>query len=395
VFNLPKNTLLGKLRLESTFQFFDVPRLFTCLNQSGCRYLVLSTSDDYESFHWLYVPISSDRLSSLISQAITLKSAFTYPEDGYLFSVVSSFSGEAKIDYILPEQVEIEDLPEDGLFLDCSERPPLGLGAVDVNVAANSSRRETCNFHFYPWDTKLPEMDVKDLGGILTSFQELSNALGQYCQGEVTLKGAIPADILEASRFRFTQVFEGSFGIQLRSKAHGDLFHNSLASDVLLELTNLLESRDDEDNISNKLRGLKGRVASKYKSFLKEIKKLDSPMKLDWGSVCESRSRSINLTKHEIRTAFELVSKIDVDMSESVSFRAELLGLDVATHRFRVKHLKDSEVYTGKIANDTLETVSHSEINGVYHITLKKIIETNSTSGLEYTKWLLIVLEAI
>lgn len=43
---------------------------------------------------------------------------------------------------------------------------------------------------FYPWDTRLPEIDAKDLGGILISFQELSNALGQYCKGDVTLKGA-------------------------------------------------------------------------------------------------------------------------------------------------------------------------------------------------------------
>ena len=79
--------------------------------------------------------------------------------------------------------------------------------------AAAGSRRETYNFHFYPWDTKLPEIDARGLGGILTSFQDLANALGQYCKGDVTLKGAIPADILEATKFRATQIFEGNHGV--------------------------------------------------------------------------------------------------------------------------------------------------------------------------------------
>ncbi len=165
-----------------------------------------------------------------------------------------------------------------------------------------------------------------------------------------------------------------------------------MASDVLLELTNLLDSKDNDDNISNKLHELQGRVSSKYRRFLKDIVKLNSPMKIDWGSPNESRGNSINLTKDEIKTAFELVSKIDIDMSESVEFRAELLGLDVATKKFRVKHLVDSEVYTGKISDESLEKVSHSEIKGIYNVTLKKVIETNSSSGSEYTKWLLIEL---
>jgi hypothetical protein len=394
VFNLPKNTILGNLQLENTYQFFDVPRLFSCVNRSGCKFLVLSTNDDYDVFEWLYLPISSGRFSSLISKEMTLKKAFITPEDGYLYFVKSDFSGEAEVGHIFPEQIDKEDLPEDQVFLESLEKTSLGLGVVDAKLAAISTQRETCNFHFYPWDTQLPEIDARHLGDILTSFQELANALGQYCEDEVTLKGAIPAGILEASKFRATQIFEGSFGIQLKSKTCSDLFNKSLASDVLLELTNLLESRDNDDNISNKLHELQGRVASKYRRFLKDIVKLESPMKIDWGSPSEDRGGSIKLSKDEIKTAFELVSKIDIDMSESVTFQAELLGLDVATKRYRVKHLTEEEVFAGKIADDSLEKVSHSEINGIYSVTLKKVIETNSSSGAEYTKWLLVELDA-
>lgn len=390
---LPCNTVLGRLTIETVYQFYDIPRLFTCSNKTGVRYLALSVFDDYETFKWLYLPISNDRLSSLIDKGIMLRNAFLFPEDEYLYIIESNFDGEASVHHIFPEQLDDHDLPDEGVYLETKEKSRVGLGAIDADQAAEGSRRETYNLHLYPWDTMLPEIDARDLGGILTSFQELANALGQYCKGDVTLKGAIPADILEATKFRATQIFEGSFGIQLKSKSTSDLFHSSLASDVLLELTNLIESRDDEDNISNKLHKLKGRVASKYRVFLREVSKLDSPMKLHWGSPNEERGRVISLSKQEIRRAFELVSKIDIDMSESVTFRAELLGLDVKTKRYRVRHLDDNEDYSGKILDESLDAVRHSEINGIYNITLKKIIETNSSSGSEYTKWVLVGLE--
>lgn len=390
--NLPKNTILGKLRIETVFQFYDIPRLFLCANNSGAKFLALSVFDDYESFKWLYLPVSTDRFSTIVSKGIFLREAFLSPEDGFLYEVESNFAGESTVQHVFSEQVSLDDLPDEDVYLESKESVHVGLGVIDADLAAEGSRRETCNLHFYPWDTKLPEIDARDLGGILTSFQELASALGQYCKGDVTLKGAIPADILEATKFRATQIFEGSFGLQLKSKSTSDLFHSSLASDVLLELTNLIESRDNEDNVSNKLHELKGRVASKYRHFLREISKLDSPMKLHWGSPNSERGRVLSLSKQEIKKAFDLVSKIDIDMSESVVFRAELLGLDVKTKRYRVRHLSDNEDYSGTVLDESLDAVRHSVINGMYNVTLKKIIETNFSSGAEYTKWALVTL---
>lgn len=390
MFSLPKNTILGYLQIEAIFQFYDIPRLFICSNNAGNKFLALSIFDDYDSFKWIYLPLSKDRLSTLINQAITLRQAFLEPEDNYVYLITSDFHGKADVTYLFPEQIEEDNLPQSEVYLKTNKKINIGLGSTDANIAAKSSKRETYNIHFYPWDTQLPEIDAKNLGLVLTSFQDLADALGQFCTGETTLKGAIPVDITEAAKFRATQIFDGSFGIQLKSKAISDLFYNSLASDILLELTNLLETKDDEDSISNKLHKLKGRVASKYRIFLREVSKLDSPMKLHWGSPNQERGSIVLLTKQEIKKAFELVSKIDIDMSESVTFKSELLGLDVKTKRYRVRHLADNEDYSGKIADESLTKVEHSEINGIYNVTLKKVIETNFSSGLEYTKWILI-----
>ncbi|MDH1235146.1 DUF6575 domain-containing protein [Stutzerimonas stutzeri] len=394
--NLPQERPFGNLRLEKVFQFYDIPRLFTCVNSTGCRYLALSTFDDYETYEWIYLPVSVDRLSSLATKSIGLRQAYLEPEDGFLYRVVTSDVEQTKIEHIFPEQIPDEDLPGANAFLTVDDKSlGMGLGAVDPVVAAESSKREIYNIHFYPWDTVLPEIDAKGLGLVLASFQDLANSLGQYCQGDVTLKGTIPADVLEQTKFRAAQIFDGSFGIQLKSKSINDLFDSSLASDVLLELTNLINSRDNEDYISNKLHELKGRVASKYRAFLREVVKLNCPMKLHWGSPNKERGSITTLNREEIKRAFDIVSKIDTDMSESVVFRAELLGLDVKTKRYRVRHLADNEDYSGKIADESLLGVQHSKINGIYNVTLKKVIETNFSSGSEHTKWLLVSLVAV
>lgn len=392
--SLPQKTYLGELKISNIFQFYDFPRLFTCRNRSGAQFLVLSTFDDFNEYEWLYLPISNDKLAAVLDRKITLRNCYETAEDGYLFKVNTNFEGEAEVESIFPEQIPEDDLPIKGIFLETDERVSVGFGSINASEAAITSRRETFNLHLYPSDTILPELEIKSFGAVLTTFQDLVDSLGQYCDGEPTLKGAIPGHILEKTRFKATQIFDGSFGIQLKSNSTCDLFDGSLASDALMELTHLLESGADIDRISNKLHQLKGRVAMKYRSFLKVLTKIDTPLKIDWGSPNEERGTTLTIDKKTLSKTFEAVSQIDTDMSETIMFKAELLGLNVKTKRYCVHHLSDNEDYSGKIAEESLHLIGHKEINGIYNVTLKRLIETNSASGAEQIKWLLISLKS-
>ena len=135
---------------------------------------------------------------------------------------------------------------------------------------------------------------------------------------------------------------------------------------------------------------LQGRVASKYRSFLRELTRLNTPVKFDWGSPNIERGYELYFTKEILKNVYSIVSKIEVNMSDEITFQAELLGLDTKTKKYRVRHLDENEDYFGKISEESLNQVARSEINGIYEVTLKKIIETNSSSGVEYIKWLLV-----
>jgi len=393
MFNLPKSTILGVLDIVDTFEFYDVPRLFTVTNKTGAIYLALSTFDDGDDFEWLYVEISIDRMNSLINKSICLKTAFTTPENGFIYKVITDFFGEAKVDHVFPEQVSEDDLPLLDTYISVTKIMSYGLGAIDPKKASAASIRETCNIHLYPWDTKLPELNTRSLGNILISIQELVDSLGQTCVEEPTIKGAISAEILAKTRLNACQIFEGSFGLQLKSESLSDLFGDSLVAESFSELIALLSTEDNEDNISNKLHILKGRVASKYRRFLKEVHNLGSGIKIDWGSPNEKFGGEVYLTNKQVEKAYSIVDNIDIKMSEAIEVKATLIGLNVRTKRYEILSIQDNEKFSGRVSDDAIDEIQHAVINKNYIATIKKVIETKSSSGDEIIKWILVGLK--
>lgn len=395
--NLPTSPYLGQLEINRVYEYFDFPRLFSASNKTGASFLVVSTFDDVDQFEWLYLPISRDRLATVSSGKVTLRQAFTQPEEGYLFKVVTDFKGRGTVDHLLPEQILDEDLPSPGAKLTPPievERAPYGLGAVNAEAAAFASRRETYNLHLYPPGMTAPELSSRALGNLLVGIQDLVDAIGQSHSGEATSKGVIPADILKQTRLDACQIFEASFGLQLKGNQSPDLLNTSLLGVALSDLMTLFEIGADEDRVSIKLHEMKGRVASKYRKLLKDLVGMHSPLKIEWASPFAGRGGTATIDQQTLVAAYNVVSKISVAMAEEVSFRGELVGLDVSRQRFRVRDLETSAEYAGPVIGETV-LASRSSVPGRYLVTLLKQEEQNDTSGQTRTKWSLVELESI
>lgn len=395
---LPRKTLLGNLVSVAVFEHFDIPRLFLSKNAIDTHYLVLSLDDDVETdeYEWLYLPITVSRIRSLLGRKMQLLDAFRSPEDGYLYRVLSNAEGTADVSYVLSESLTIDDLPLEGTYLqypgDRDSENDVELEALQT-LAANV-KREVFNFHVNSESFSGPELSARKLSAMAGSFQDLLDSLGQYCDGEITLKGPIPAQILNRTQMNASSIFNGSFGLQLMSDETADLFGSSLLSDALYELKGLLDAGDDEDLLSNKLHELKGRVASKYRRLLKDLVVLNSEVVLDWGSIGDGRGFKVGFSKEKLKSTYNLVDHIDIDMGESVSFRGELLGLDLTAKRYRLFHLEDNQEYAGKVVDEALDKLKHSEINGIYQAELKKVTELYASSGQESVRWLLVNLKS-
>ncbi|OUD13099.1 DUF6575 domain-containing protein [Thioflexithrix psekupsensis] len=397
---LPINTILGKLEYVEIFDFFDIPRLFLCQNAVGTKYLVLCIYDDIETYEWLYMEISNGRLSAILLKHISLYDAFVNPENDHLLKVSSDYDGNSCVSHILPDSLPIDDLPDKDAFIAYNGKIKTDFSLIDVRDAALSSRRDVFNFHFYPQDTRLPEMSIKLIGAVLVAFQNLVDSLGEYCYGSVTSKSVISRKAISTrTRLNAVQIFDGSFGLQLKSHKDIDLFadidssSNNLISNSLEQLSDLLSAADNEKILTEKLHQFQGRVGSKYKAFLTELINLDSPMKAEWGSADKNKGGTYQLSKEEIARALDIVSKVETEQDETIELTAELVGAYTDTKRFKIKNLKDNESYSGSISKEALNDVLHAELNGTYSVALKKIIETNPSSGQESIKWDLVKLQ--
>lgn len=97
----------------------------------------------------------------------------------------------------------------------------------------------------------------------------------------------------------------------------------------------------------------------------------------------------VELTKTQIDKAYALVDRIDIEMSESIEINSNLIGLNIRTKRYEIESLETNESFSGRVADDAVMKVKNATINRNYKATIKKLIETKSSSGDEKVKWIL------
>lgn len=389
---LPIDTPLGKLELRKVIEYYDFPRLFTCQNSTGQIYFALSTYDDDDELHWIYLPVSSLRLDTIFNGGISLHSAFIDPEGGFLFSIKSYINKAAEFSYLLPEQISEDDLPEIGYVLAISDEMHVRSSIIDPSHVAKASRRETFNYRIFPEEPKKHEIASRKLGEILSTTQELLDALGQSSQGQASIYGPIALDILEKTKINVSHVFEGSFGIQFIASQFSDLLEQSLISTSIAEFGNVILAADSEDILSNKLHSLKGRVASKYRKLLKELSEINSGIELNWGTVQNSGGGVFSLSRDQVRKAYAIVTKISIEMSNEITIFGQLIGFNSRSLTYEIESSDDGKKYSGKVTKNARITIQKPTIGEYYYANLQLFTETQLTSGEESTKFVLVEL---
>lgn len=390
---LPRGTPMGHLSIGKVLEYYDFPRLFTCVSSTGQSYVALSTYDDDTEAHWLYLPVSSLRLEALLSGVFPLRDAFSSPEGGYLLQVTSSVQGGSQTSFLLPEQVGDDDLPMADYTIKADAEQAVEVTHSRPGEVATATRRETFDYRIFAGRPASHEVPARKLGGILTSTQELIDSLGQSTLGQATIRGPIAGDILQLTKMNVAHSFRGSFGVQFRASQSSDLFGESTVAAAIQELAFLIQAQDSEDMLSNKLHALKGRVASKYRRLLKELADIGSGLWMEWGSVNADRGGQFELSPEQVKRAYAIVDRIDVALAQEVTITGKLIAFNSRTMRYEILSGDDGRAYAGKVGDDaSLE--SNLVIGQFYEADLRMLVETQSTSGDELIRWVLVRLSA-
>ena len=384
---LPIRTCLGEIEIIEVFDFFDFPRLFSCRNRAGQIFLALSVEDGIDMATFIYTPISLDRYRLLASGDLRIRDAIKLAEDRFVFKVEVTPSGESAA-MVLCNEIPDFWLPEESEVIISSETSFAYQKVQSPTEYANSTLRETINFAL-----KLPsnstQVAARILGDFLGSFQELIDAIAQACAGEPTLRGSIPKGILDMSSFYVFNTYPSSFGIQLIANKQVDLFSDSLAGEAVEQLFKLINAKADEVSLREILQTLKGRAASKYRSFLESLLVTEGDLEASWGSPKPARGGESIMSKHDMQAAYQIVSKLEEEVGEQIQVQCTLTNLHVRTRSFEICGLKDGRIYAGKLSEEAPERINHATLSESYKATLARVIEVKSVSGEEKEKWLL------
>jgi hypothetical protein len=384
---LPNSKLTGVLKLQEVFDFYDGPKLFTCSNAVGQRFLgYWIGSDDVGDSYWL-ISISKERSLMIRSGGISLLTAITDPELGYLFRCVVHFADEiTDIEVILPAQVERDLLPDSDEFIKLpTETLPERLTELDLPRKAISVRREIVSLHFNFPGTR-EEAPTKQLGKSLVSFQEVLDALGQNLSGNPTMRGAIAPEILANTETRLIQAAGGSFAIEISAAREVNLFDESLITDTLAEFVELLGIGNDVERLRDKLIAIKPRAASKYRVFLTSILASQSPLTLEWASPDPNRNRTVNLDLPTAAGALMTAEQVTSEIGETRTGIGYFVGVELPRKSFTAVLLGDEDPYRGKIADTAMPEAIHITLNQNYQITIRETLEV-SASGEEKPKY--------
>lgn len=281
----------------------------------------------------------------------------------------------------------VEERSESEVFN--SIRSPVEIAEVESRDVVNFSLKFENRFQ--------REVLASKLGDLLTSFQTLVNALGQYVDGRPSAKGMIPNSILEKVQMSVVSTFEGSFGLRFAasqlSAEQLDVLQKPLVRESLKEFFDLLKVSDNNDRLKESLIRLRTRTASSYKRFLVALLTLEVDGSIQWGSPDSEMGDSIEISKETIQSALLAVNKTIAETPDEFEIIAEWIGGNKRTRKFEVKDIETNQTYIGVVAASALKSIEKAVISQYYKIRILDEPELNEITDEITRKFTLLDLE--
>lgn len=382
---LPADTYLGHLEMVEVFVFFDGPRVFSCQRTAGQKYLAewVGELDDNDADEWLYVPVSTDRLTQIRSGGIALRQAFTDPED-QLFHVITFYNGQAdQVRTVNPASIDDEWLPAPDFFIELptSTLPP-AVGPKEFERRAIAESRTRLRIELDRLDRFRSEASTKDVGSLLLQLQRLLDNVGFSIEygDQVYAQGPIPTSVAKQMESEVVELSAASFVIELAASTYDDLFGDSLfarASDTVL---NLLDVDLDRGQLADKVSSLGPRAAKSFRKFVDTVSATESEIAI------AAASRSVgfkNRTLSEERIAFlsQMLNSIVPDEEVSlINEEMQLYAYDSSSHTFGLRDSRGDE-YVGRVEEAAKAHIANPTIDRRYKVLLAAVASMDDVIG--------------
>lgn len=382
----PQIPYIGQLSLVEVYEYYDKPLLFSCRNTAGQLYLAV-LSDESDSLElWYFVGVSQNRFAHVRSGAIDLYTAIKYSEDGYVLEVAIPLEidrSEIEVRNLSALSISDDRLPIPGEALDIStETLPAFLESTVVK--AEQTRREFFTLALTFMSIQRTEAPAKLLGGILEAVQETVDAIGQALQGDITRRGAVPANIRSQMELMVTGVGSGSFEVELASTEVANLFNETDVGDAIRTLIDLLRLGNDEELLKQRLEILQIRVAAKYAGLLNALTGQVQFSRFEWASPRHDVVHEATITSEIAQEIVSIIERTEFEPPVDFTVKGQLIGANLNRKNYEIWS-RDEEgkltTYAGRISDSALESVTGAVLEREYTAFLRQFTSLNPVTG--------------
>lgn len=372
-------TGLGRLEIVETYVYYDQPVLFSGKSAAGHLYLAVAADKNDEHETWLYVGVSTERLSLIRSGTIDLHDAFAEPEDSFLLQEIIPYDDQTqpRMEPIQPDQISEDMLPMPGECLDLEiETLPVLNNSEEI---AKSTNQEILNLTLNFAEGPKTEAPLAFLSKIFGKLQDVINTIGMIHAN----LNHVTENIKSQMQISLLEVGAGSFDIRLASTKTVDLLNHSDFGDAIEEFLKLLKAGSNQGQLKGLLERLRLRVAEDYIEFLRSLSESVVDTKFTWASPNPERGGTAYLSEIQMREVIEILQKFQEEVPSTFPITGTLTGAFLRSKRFEIETTE--KTYTGDIADEAIETVRNATLSREYTATIQEITQRNEATN-EITK---------
>lgn len=329
-----------------TLFYYDAPMIFHSKDKIGCDYISLLVEDTKDTFRYLSVPISRQKLGDFNKGNFDLLDIFSNPETNeyYILDTDEVLSSEFEISLYEDRPLPEKWMPEAGFYLTDQQE-------TDEEVLEQAKELQKPVFHASlnvpesKFDTKI---DTERLSSFLTVFQNfIKHAYNKACKiKETYLPGLEPSD---AHRLIVNGFGPGSFTIKFESMDSGNLFGGCGLESSFELLDKAFEKIENPAEVLKVLEQNRGHFVSSYIKLLEYLTANNASLSYKWATPAFNKINSKNLSNEKITPLLEYLTQVENLGSEQIQFKGPVIGANINKGSWTILNQEDKTEYSGKI----------------------------------------------
>ena len=368
------------LTVVDAFDFREEPVLLLEKDVIGNSYLsyLVESSEDTEKR--IYLQVSNERLSSILENEISIKNAFSNPENKFIYIAEFSLNdGEPISAYLIPGQIFANINPIDETYkveINYVFNNPI---LNEFEILSYSERKQKLIFDFYLQSQNLVN-NIKPFAiyKVLTPIVEI-------------IKSLLSFDNRNADRIlAFSNIRQSSLGITIEINYSKDLFLEK-ESEVMETIIQLLNAQEKSDFESIKSKATNERYIKEYTTIIKTIIENNANLHTAYANPISKKIMTSVLDRERATKAKEIIDETLDTIEDIEDIVGTFLEIDIDSKEpsFKIHSKEEDITIKGKFELSILDKVKNDYVNigkETYKFTIKTIYKPETTLRAEEIK---------